>query len=159
MRSLCVFPQLKLFINACLYRQCTRLLNIAFRRIACPLDDFNFNDTSANFMHIRHAALISMLSSTNVAFFFFFFFFRFTGGSSGLEELRLSLAKQGPLASAFRAALALVDDSIAAKLVPELLGLLRRGGGLATRVTAATAVDSLCQSVGKIIQTLLFVSL
>jgi hypothetical protein len=32
--------------------------------------------------------------------------------------LRLSLAKQGPLASAFRAALALVDDSIAAKLVP-----------------------------------------
>lgn len=72
--------------------------------------------------------------------------------------MRLSLAKQGPLASAFRAALALVDDDIAAKLVPELLGLLRRGGGLATRVTAATAVDSLCQSVGATIQRLILFS-
>jgi hypothetical protein len=72
---------------------------------------------------------------------------RFSGGSRGLEELRLSLAKQGPLAGALRAALALVDASVAAQLLPKLLGLLRRGVGLATRATAAAVVDSLCLTV------------
>jgi len=65
---------------------------------------------------------------------------------AGLEELRLSLAKQGPLAAALRSALALASNRrVARSLLPPLFGLLRRGVGLATRATCAQVVDELCE--------------
>jgi proteasome component ECM29 len=55
------------------------------------------------------------------------------------------MSRQGPLSDALRKCLALADAAVAADLLPPLFGLLRRGVGLATRATAAAAVETLCE--------------
>lgn len=72
----------------------------------------------------------------------------------GLEEVRLSLAKQGPLATALRNALALASDRrVAARILHPLFSLLRRGVGLATRATCAQVVDELCERCPEALRT------